>query len=190
MLDLHHYNEHRGVYSPLMYYNGVVYGFWLCGQNYRTTSDLYGAYPATYIRRIGLLFPKEFREGLNLHLFSGAIRSEGQFLTYDIRPDYDPDVCQDATELDKWCPHDYFDLILADPPYGKNHEKYGTQPFSKAKVVRAASKVVKPGGYLVWLDTIIPMWAKKDGWRLAGTIGIVQSTNHQVRVVTILERVS
>ena len=84
----------------------------------------------------------------------------------------------------------YFDLILADPPYERQHERYGTQPVNRGKVIRACSKIIKPGGHLCWLDTMQPMWAKKDGWRLAGTIGLNQSTNHRVRMVTILEKVT
>ena len=46
----------------------------------------------------------------------------------------------------------------------------------------------KEGGYLCWLDTLIPQWRKADGWNYNGNIGIAQSTNHKVRGLTILQR--
>jgi 16S rRNA G966 N2-methylase RsmD len=81
------------------------------------------------------------------------------------------------------------DLILADPPYNQNHLKYGTAPVHKIKVIKACAKILKIGGFLVWLDTIQPIWSKADGWKLRGTIGFLQSTNHAVRVISMLEKI-
>jgi hypothetical protein len=190
-MNLDHYNRNRGIFSALHEHGGRITGFWMEGNNYRNKSRLYGAYPPSYLKRMRLLFPEEFRDGRVLHLFSGSIPSskDAQILTLDINPDMNPDILCDASEVDKYLSVQ-FDLILADPPYDHNYVRYGTEPVNKRKVVHACSKIIKPGGHLVWLDTIMPQWAKKDGWRLAGTIALLQSTNHKVRVATILEKVA
>jgi len=82
-----------------------------------------------------------------------------------------------------------YDLILADPPYEQNHVKYGTQPVNKRKIIKMCAPLLVPGGCLVWLDTRIPMWSKADGWKLRGTIGLNQSTQHLTRTITIFEKV-
>ncbi len=188
-MDLKDYNDKFPKYSPLHEMNGMVYGFWLLGNNYRNPSKYYGAYPSNFIKRIRGLFNQEFTEGEVLHLFSGMVDKHGDNeITFDINPELCPDICGDAVNLSLYFNEQKFDLVLADPPYDNNHAKYGTQPFNKKKVVYECSKVVSPGGYLCWLDTIMPMWAKRDGWALKGTIGICQSTNHKVRVVTILQK--
>lgn len=35
-----YYNNHRGIYSPLIDHNGSVAGFWLVGNNYRNKSTI------------------------------------------------------------------------------------------------------------------------------------------------------
>ena len=187
--DVQHYNDNRGIYHPLIDYDGLISGMFLCGQNYRNPTRYYGAYPPSYLKRIKLIFPEAHHV---LHLFSGTVikglwpKEE----TYDINRDLKPDICLPAEGV---ALHYKFttkpDLILADPPYNQNHVKYGTAPVKKKAVVSACANVLKfHKGYLVWLDTSIPMWAKKDGWSLRGTIGLIQSTNHAARVITILKR--
>lgn len=194
-MDKDEYNRAYPNFSPLHVMNGSVYGFWLVGNNYRNPTKYYGAYPANFLKRIHALFKEEFTEGEVLHLFSGMVAKLGEGVnenrhetTFDIRPELKPDVLGDAVHVSDYFPLKKFDLVLADPPYDTNHEKYGTEPFSKKAVIKECANIVKPGGYLAWLDTMMPMWAKKDGWVLKGTIGLCQSTNHKVRMVTILQR--
>lgn len=152
-------------------------------------SKFFGAYPPSYLRKMRLLFHDEFATGKVLHLFSGKVVSETQNeTTFDINPELNPDVVGDAKDLSEYFAPEYFDLILADPPYDENHVRYGTLKMNKRKVVKQCAGIVRPGGYLVWLDTIQPIWAKVDGWKLRGTIGLNQSTNHKVRMLTILEK--
>jgi len=197
-VDIENYNNSRRNFSPLVEHNGAVYGFWLIGRWYNATRGrayYYGAYPPSYLKRLELLFPEEFK-GTILHLFSGTVKGDGQrTFTLDITPEplpgLKPDFVANAECLDECIPAESFDLIIADPPYNNNHSKYGvSKKVNRKKVVHLCSKVLKNGGYLIWLDTIIPQWAKKDGWGLRGLIGLGQSTNHQVRVITILQRTS
>jgi len=191
MLSISNYNSHRGIWSSLSEHNGRVCGFWMEGNNYHNTSSMYGVYPPSYLARMALLFPA-YEGRKTLHLFSGSLKGIKGQETFDVRPEPIPGVfptyCGDAQKLSAIVGAGVYDLIFADPPYDNNHVKYGTSTFSKKRVVHECSLAIKAGGFLVWLDTVIPMWAKRDGWELAGTIGYVQSTNHKVRVITILKK--
>ena len=106
-------------------------------------------------------------------------------------PGIKPDFVTDAERLDECVPENFFDLVISDPPYGLNHIKYGIKKkVNRKRVVHLCSKVLKAGGYLIWLDTVLPQWRKADGWTLCGLIGLGQFTNHQVRVVTILQKMA
>jgi len=200
-MDVNYYNANRGIYFPLLEEGRLVAGFWLVGNSYRNASKMFGAYPPSYLKRIKLLFPQEFEKGWILHLFSGTMQGSEREITFDIRPEMKPDYVGNAEDIDRIFPQEMagrmagenelwegFDLILADPPYDDNYLRYKTAPVNKKKVIKKCATILKPGGYLVWLDTIQPIWAKADGWKLRGTIGLLQSTNHKVRVISILER--
>jgi hypothetical protein len=196
-MDIEHYNNNREKLSPLVEHNGAAYGFWLIGRWHNTTKGgtyYYGAYPPSYLKRLQLLFPDEFK-GTILHLFSGTVEGDGdRVFTLDCNPEpipgVKPDFVIDAERLNECIPEKYFDIIIADPPYGNNHTKYGVKKrASRKKVIHLCSKILKPGGYLAWLDTLVVQWAKRDGWKLRGLVGLCQSTNHQVRVITILQKV-
>lgn len=192
-IDVENYNAKRGIFSPLIVTDsGMITGFWMVGNDYRNPSKYYGAYPPGYLKRIALLFPDP---DILLHLFSGKTPKGtwGMYpvkeVTCDINPELSPDVVEDAQHLDRQFEPGTFDLIVGDPPYLQNHVHYGTLPINRRKVVKQCSNLLCSGGHLVWLDAIMPIWAKKDGWKLVGTIGLLQSTNHQVRVITILEKI-
>ena len=178
-------------WSCLLEHNEAAYGYWLIGRWYNITKGgkyYYGAYPPSYLDRIFTLFPG-YKNKMILHLFSGTIRGNGKNeITLDIKSEVIPNIVADALSIDNLFKSELFDLVLADPPYENNWEKYGTEKISIRKVIHKTSKIIKDGGFLIWLDTIIPQWRKKDGWKLRGLIGLGQSTNHRTRVITILQK--
>ena len=185
MISIENYNQNRGIYSPLIEHNGCICGYWLTGNDYRG-NGYYGGYPPNYLKRIKLLFPEVQNV---LHVFCGMVQ-KGTFpheVTMDSNPVCRPDILGDVTI--NLPTKQKYDLILADPPYEQNHEKYGTPRVNKKKVVKLCAESLVTGGHLVFLDTRIPMWSKADGWKLRGTIGLNQSTQHMTRTVTILEKV-
>ena len=159
-----------------------VYGTWIMGNNYKVKSGYYGGYPAGYLRRIKALFPDKINV---LHLFSGKVDTEilnGK--TVDINEDNEADYIDDAQSLEN-VPVEEFDLILADPPYSvEDCEHYKTSMIKRNKVMKALGKRVVKGTHVVWLDQVLPMY-RKDEWSIEGVIGMVKSTNHRFRVVTI-----
>lgn len=164
--------------------DGRVVGTWIMGNNYRVKSTYYGGYPAGYLRRIAALFPDRRRV---LHLFSGRVDKDlfpGE--TVDINPDLDPDWVDDAQTLEG-VPLEQFDFVLADPPYSiEDAERYQTTMIKRNKVMQALGRLPS-GAYVVWLDQVLPMY-RKDIFSMEAVIGMVKSTNHRFRVVTVFRR--
>jgi len=161
---------------------GRLVGTWIMGNDYRVKSGYYGGYPAGYLRRVKALFPDKERV---LHLFSGAVDVEVMpGARVDINPDTNPDFVDDAQSL-QTVPIEDFDLVLADPPYSvEDCERYQTSMIKRNKVMAALGKRATSGTHVVWLDQVLPMY-RKDEWEMQGVIGMVKSTNHRFRVITI-----
>ena len=47
---------------------------------------------------------------------------------------------------------------------------------------------MKKGGILIWLDQVLPNY-KKIEFKIVARIGMVKSTNHRYRVITIYEKI-
>jgi hypothetical protein len=164
--------------------DGRVVGTWIMGNDYRVKSEYYGGYPAGYLRRIKALFPDKRRV---LHLFSGKVdlaTLPGD--TVDINADLAPTFVDDAQRLEG-VPLGAYDLVLADPPYSvEDAERYQTTMVKRNAVLRALQGV-SAGTHVVWLDQVLPMY-RKDAFTIDAVIGMVKSTNHRFRVVTIFRR--
>ena len=165
--------------------NGQVYGIWVMGNNYATGTALYGGYPYGYLARIKALFPEKRRV---LHLFSGDVALDvlpGD--TVDVRADRRPTYVDDAQTL-ALVPVDEYDLICADPPYSvEDAEHYGPTMVKRNKVMDALGQRMTPGAHVAWLDQVLPMYRKVD-FAVEGYVGMVKSTNHRFRVVTIFRK--
>ncbi len=164
--------------------DGRVVGTWIMGNDYRVKSGLYGGYPAGYLRRVRALFPEKMRV---LHLFSGKVdltAFPGD--TVDINPTLNPTYLDDAQRLTS-VPLWQYDLVLADPPYSvEDAERYETTMVKRNAVMRALQQL-SPGAHVVWLDQVLPMF-RKDAFAQEAVIGMVKSTNHRFRVVTVFKR--
>lgn len=170
----------------------VVYGQWCIGADYRNKTRYYGAYPAGYLERVMALFPDVLETPRPkqeiLHVFSGSL-PPGEYLRCDSHQpsDFRTSV-YDLPEDFRRRGRPSFALVLADPPYSADDaKKYGTPMIHRGRTLAALAEVTRPGGHLVWLDTTWPMH-RKDQWVTVGRIGLVRSTNHRVRMVSIFER--
>ena len=165
--------------------DGRVVGTWIMGNDYRVKSEYYGGYPAGYLRRVRALFPDKRRV---LHLFSGKVdlaTLPGD--TVDINADLNPTFVDDAQTLER-VPLERYDLILADPPYSvEDAERYQTTMVKRNTVLRALQRSA-PDTHIVWLDQVLPMY-RKDIFGIEAVIGMVKSTNHRFRVLTIFRRI-
>lgn len=165
--------------------DGRIVGTWIMGQNYRVKSDYYGGYPAGYLKRVKALFPDK---AVVLHLFSGKVDTATfPGLTVDINAGTAPDFLDDAQTLTK-VPLEVFDLVCADPPYSvEDCEHYQTTMIKRNVVMDALGQRLPAGAHVVWLDQVLPMYRKAD-FVMEGVIGMVKSTNHRFRVVTIFRK--
>jgi hypothetical protein len=165
--------------------DGRVVGTWILGNNYKVKTGLYGGYPAGYLRRVASLFPDRQRV---LHLFSGKVELDkmpGD--TVDLNPEMTPTFLDDAQTLEH-VPVENYDLIVADPPYSESDAmRYGSTMVKRNRVVKALASRMTLGARLVWLDQVLPMYANRY-FEIEAVIGIVKSTNHRFRVVTIFLR--
>lgn len=171
---------------PMRAHGRWLEGTWVGGNNYRG-SGYYGAYPPDYLRRVRALFP-DLVAGRVLHLFSGSLKPDSDIrgIRIDINSALRPDVCGDAMRLP--FRDGVFDLVLADTPYGPEHAKrYGVQMPNRLVVMREAARVTRIGGFLVWLDTKLPMFRKHE-WHWCGGPMVIRSTNHDYRGAAIFER--
>jgi hypothetical protein len=178
------YTETFPKYPPLRADDRWIDGIWVLGQDYRG-SGYYGSYPPNYLRRIMSMFP----DAQNiLHLFSGSL-PPGNYTRLDINQKLNPDICGDAERLSSFIEVGKYDLIIADPPYSsEDAEHYGTPFISRNKVLKECALVMPCGGYLIWLDQVMPMFSKRSlSW--VGAIGLIRSTNHRFRVCSWFKKV-
>ena len=179
-LDITHNQKHPYPQAVFHGSDDRLYGTWVMGADYRVSSGYYGGYPATYLRRMGALFPDKKK---CLHLFSGKVDKE-QFsthnpnceqITVDINPALNPDVVGDCHDLTASFGEGSFDLILADPPYSvEDAEHYQTTMIKRNVTLKECLKVLKVGGHLVWLDQVLPQY-KKIYLKPIAYIGMVKS---------------
>jgi hypothetical protein len=162
-----------------------VVGTWIMGNSYQVKSTYYGGYPHGYLRRVKALFPDKQRV---LHLFSGKVDTEtfpGD--TVDLNADNNPTYVDDAQTLTQ-VPLETYDLVLADPPYSvEDAEHYKTTMVKRNLVMQALGERLPVGAHVVWLDQVLPMY-RKNQFHIDAAIGMVRSTNHRFRVITIFRR--
>jgi SAM-dependent methyltransferase len=163
-----------------------ISGTWVLGNDYRGTG-MYGSYPPGYMDRIETLFPDQKQI---LHIFSGSLWQSAtrNLVTLDSRitPEVKPGVQGSVLALPFL--DQVFDLCYSDPPYSEiDAERYQTKLPDRRKVLYEVHRIIRPGGFLVWMDTTIPMY-RKDMWNWCGAISLWRSTNHRIRGVMIFER--
>ncbi len=175
------YNETFPKYSKLAWLQAShrwLWGIWSIGNNYKG-SGYYGSYPPRYVDRVMSMFPDA--ENI-LHLFSGSLTKEVEGDRFDVNPNVEPDIVGDAHKLSEIVTKKY-DLILADPPYSEEDAlHYGTAMVNRNKVVSECSLVLEKGGFLIWLDQVLPMY-RRDTLERCISIGVERSTNHRFRQV-------
>jgi hypothetical protein len=166
-----------------------ISGTWILGNDYRG-SGMYGSYPPGYLRRVSALFPDKPQK---LHVFSGSLPRSAtrDRVTVDIRvsavDNVYPGIQADVGQLP--FRNESFDLCYADPPYSEGDaEHYGVRMPNRRAILHAIHPVIRPGGFLIWLDTVLPMY-RKDMWNWCGAIGMWRSSNHRIRGVMLFERV-
>ena len=182
---IENYRDKIGV-PYLGHENGWTYGTWFMGNSYEKKTDYYGGFQGNFLKRIDALFPDRKRV---LHLFAGRVdldRFPGD--TLDNRPELEPTYCVNA-ETCLGVPLAQYDFVLGDPPYSESDaQRYGQCLVNRNKVVATLAAGLPVGAFVVWLDQVYPMYRKAE-LQPEAVIGIVGSTNHRFRVLTVFRRV-
>lgn len=183
-------NYHRETGFPQSLFiggDGRIVGTFIMGNDYRVKSKYYGGYPAGYLKRMKALFP-EFGQTKTMHLFAGRVDKDlFPGFTVDSNPELEPDIVDDAHTLENVSGAGV-GLVMADPPYSvEDCEHYGTPMVNRNKVIAALAQKLHAGCFVVWLDQVLPMY-RKDQFSIDGVIGMVKSTNHRFRVITIFRK--
>jgi hypothetical protein len=165
--------------------NNWVTGVWFMGNSYQKRDAYYGAFQGNFLRRIATLFPDRKRA---LHVFAGKVdltAFPGD--TLDSNPALNPTYCCNAENCDG-VPLHLYDFVLADPPYSESDaERYGRCMVNRNRVMQSLSAGLPSGAFIVWLDQVLPMYRKAE-LKIEAVIGIVGSTNHRFRVLTVFRR--
>ena len=197
-----YYNETFPERPPLAANADWVTGTWCIGACYKNPNPLYGAYPRGYLERVHSMFPDAEKV---LHVFSGGLKQRDAWLAatlfngcHDTQVDLVDCMGPEDGRYPTWQgPVEYlpsvwagrFDLVLADPPYSAaDAVKYDVKMPKITNVMRELRRVTAKAGNLVWLDQKWPQHRKTD-WKTWGHIGLVRSTNHRMRLVTMFKAV-
>jgi hypothetical protein len=79
-------------------------------------------------------------------------------------------------------------MVMADPAYShEDSEHYGTPMIQRNVVMKTLGKRLASGTHVVWLDQVLPMYRKAD-FAVEARIGMVKSTNHRFRVITVFRK--
>lgn len=182
-IDVDNLNQTYPKYPVTVQDKGWVYGVWYCGTSY-TPVEIYGQHPPTYLKRLKALFPSA-QDWLICP--SGIIESEqGTCVDIVSRKESRPDILADASALP--FQSESFDVVETDPPYGREHEEiYGTGKYPRRKSMAEFHRVLRPGGFLCWLDVRYPMFKRKE-WDLVGLICIVTGFERVTRILSIFQK--
>jgi SAM-dependent methyltransferase len=167
-------------YPPTVFEQGWIYGVWYCGTSFQK-AIYYGQYPGTFVKRVMSMF-----QGQDiLHLCCGRCHISGA-INVDFHPLPEADIVANVESLP--FKDNSFDMALIDPPYSDlDAERYKVPRLvSSKKVMRECLRVLRPGGWLLWLDEKYPSYSRHE-WALKGLIGIVTGFERRARLLSFFQ---
>lgn len=162
-------------------------GFWFLGGG--NVSDFYGSYQTEYLARIQHLFPDCRGKDEVLHLFSGSLPPSQDYsrVGQDPTGQYKSDLEIDAHKLSSFLRFKP-SLIYADPPYSEEDSvHYKNSMVNRPRIVEECGLVLRPGGWLIWLDQALPVFSNQL-LNLVGCISYIRSTGNRFRVVCLFQK--
>jgi len=178
--------------NPLKYLyrnpkSGVYTGFWACT---RPCGPYTGLWPSGLLERLWVLIGKQKSV---FQPFKGLSKVG---IGCDWNRNVKPEIVADAQQLP--IRDESFDCVLMDPPYSETYVAHyseldqrikRTKPkFSFYKSLQEGARIVKPGGFLVILHTLIPKHVGRDKFRRFATIGISTGPNKRIRCLTVFRK--
>ena len=165
-----------------------IYGIWYCATSWQK-AGMFGQHPSNYLKRLVALFPNCKRW---LHAPSGILPhgniNNRLISTVDLvsKAPGCPEFISCVSRLP--FPDETFDIIETDPPYAEKYEKvYKTGKYPRYRARDEFWRVLKPSGYLCWLDIRYPAYSRKK-WKLIGLIGIITGFERVTRILSIFQK--
>lgn len=163
-----------------------LFGHWFVGGG--NISTFYGSYQVEYLKRMDVIFADCKGKREFVHLFAGSIPMSPDYTVVGLPDgDYKPEFSCDAHELSSRLPFRPA-LIMADPPYEEAAAgRYAICNINRPQVVAECARILRPGGYLVWLDQALPVF-ENSKLRWVGLISYIRSTGNRYRAVAIFHK--
>ena len=171
---------------------------WACG---RSVNGYMGGFPNGFLSRVQRQLGVDLENNDVLYPFGGLTPQRENWTVNDLRkgeptgPDDEPLTCDtgyDARDLpDEWT--DKYDVVLSDPPYGKDYasELYDLEFATPKSHMSEATRVVKPGGYVLILDQLVYNldWSHKDHRVERETvIGVTTGPGMRIRALNVFRK--
>lgn len=148
-----------------------------------------GAFPQGLINKIR----KKWWGQKRLWLFSGSFKDK-EGVMIDIKKEVNPSIvanCEDLPFKDE-----IFDFIMIDPPYSEKESKelYNLPYCNIIKVMNEASRVCRPGGYVLLLHRLLTFYhpsetIHKKRLQLQGIVGVyVVAGYSNIRALSIFRK--
>jgi hypothetical protein len=147
-------------------------------------APVYGQYPRGLIGKM-LPWLRCARHEI-LHVCSGSL-PRGEGIRVDIRPEAQPDILADGTDL-HMIASGSIAAVMLDPPYSEGYAKslYGVKYARPSHLLREAARVVRPGGRIAIVHYITPK--PVPGIRFLKAFGLSTGFDMPMRAITIYER--
>lgn len=147
-------------------------------------APVYGQYPRGLIAKM-LPWLRCARHEI-LHVCSGSL-PRGEGIRVDIRPEAQPDILADGTNL-HMIESGSIAAVMLDPPYSEGYAKslYGVKYARPSHLLREAARVVRPGGRIAIVHYITPK--PVAGTRFVRAFGLSTGFDMPMRAITIFER--
>lgn len=144
---------------------------------------VFGMYPVGLLDKLAPWFGCNRREVL--HVCSGAL-PPGEGIRVDIRTDARPDIVADGRSLP--LQDASVAAYMADPPYTAEYarEFYGTDYPRPSHLLAEASRVVRPGGRILFVHYIQPN--APAGCEVLKSFGMSMGFGFPMRAVTIYQK--
>lgn len=120
-----------------------------------------------------------------LHVCSGAL-PPGEGIRVDLRPAAKPDILADGRKIP--LPDGSVAAVMIDPPYTEHYarELYGVRYPRPSQLLREATRLVRPGGRIVFVHYITPK--PVPGMQFVKAFGLSTGFDMPMRAVSIYQR--
>ncbi|KKL95902.1 hypothetical protein LCGC14_1849910 [marine sediment metagenome] len=156
---------------------------WACG---RSMAQYKGGYPAGFLQRLDKKIGLKGKRVLTLFCGSSDYGD-----TLDIKHEVNPTYVADCRGRFMMGKTDFYDRVIADPPYDSQNITYSDKLYKEKVVkpysfVKEAVRVCKPNGLICILHQLV--YKTLEGTERYAVIPITTGPNQRIRVLNIFKK--